>query len=109
MLLLKQLLDDIQCEMQRLQLWQTQPPAPAAFTSQQPFAIDTLTPHQWLQWIFIPHMRALLDARAPLPKNYALYPYFEEVLQAERVDQRRLLIYIKQLDELSRAVDLIES
>ena len=53
--------------MQQHQLWQLQPPPASAFESQQPFALDTMEATEWLQWIFIPRMSALIEAEAPLP------------------------------------------
>ncbi len=87
-------------ELQNISLWQTSPPNPDAFLSEQPFAIDTMQAHEWLQWIFIPRMRALIESNANLPQ-FALHPYFEEALKDEETSTHNLLILIKQLDELS--------
>ncbi|WP_392561662.1 YqcC family protein [Orbus sturtevantii] len=80
-------------------LWQSLPPKAEAFLSEQPFALDMMTSHEWLQWIFIPRIRALIDAKAPLPRNFILYPYFEETLK-EREDTAKLLSLIEELDKL---------
>ncbi|MBE2896556.1 YqcC family protein [Pasteurellaceae bacterium HPA106] len=64
-----------------LNLWQSQPPHPSKLASTAPFALDTLEPHEWLQWIFIPRMRALLAAKADLPRNFAISPYIEEAMK----------------------------
>lgn len=93
-------LNRIEDEMQKIMLWQTTPPKPDAFLSQEPFAIDTMEAHEWLQWIFIPRMRALIDAKAKLPQGFALHPYFEEALK-EQENVSHLLYLIKQLDDLS--------
>ena len=90
----------IRDELQRLTLWQPSPPAAEAFLSEQPFALDTMQPYEWLQWIFIPRMQALIDANAELPK-FALHPYFEEAFKQQEIDVNDLLALIKQLDELS--------
>ncbi|AWN14617.1 hypothetical protein SALB1_0410 [Salinisphaera sp. LB1] len=42
-------------------------PAPAAMASRTPFCADTLTFTQWLQFIFVPRMRDLIEAGGPLP------------------------------------------
>ena len=90
----------IKDELQRLTLWQPSPPAAEAFLSEQPFALDTMQPYEWLQWIFIPRMQALIDAKTELPK-FALHPYFEEALKQQEINVNNLLTLIKQLDELS--------
>jgi N-acetyl-anhydromuramoyl-L-alanine amidase len=90
----------IKDELQKLRLWQPSPPPADAFLSEQPFALDTMQPHEWLQWIFIPRMHALIDAKAELPK-FALHPYFEEAYKQQEIDVNQLLRLIKQVDELS--------
>lgn len=64
-------------------LWQATSPAATALASTQPFCLDTLSATEWLQWIFIPRMQALLEANAPLPKEIAISPYLEEALKYE--------------------------
>lgn len=73
----------LQFTMERLDLWQVTPPNEQAFLSEQPFALDTMTPTEWLQWIFIPRMHALIEAKASLPKTFAITPYLEEALKDE--------------------------
>ncbi len=96
---LNQLLNDIELEMQRIALWQALPPEPNAFLSEQPFAIDTMQSNEWLQWVFLPRMRAIIDANSDIPRNFALHPYFEESLKEEE-EVLNLLQLIKNLDEL---------
>ena len=76
-------LQNLQQTMERLALWQTMPPQEEAFFSDQPFALDTMSPTEWLQWIFIPRMYALLESQATLPSQIAIRPYLEEVLKEE--------------------------
>lgn len=94
------LLNEIELEMQRIALWQGQPPEHSTFLSEQPFALDTMESYQWLQWIFLPRMRAIIDANADIPRNFMLYPYFEEALKKEDLDVLPLLMLIKRLDDL---------
>ena len=42
-----------------------------------PFMFDTLRIEQWLQWVFMPRVHALLDAGAPLPGNCSIHPLAE--------------------------------
>lgn len=76
-------LNELQKIMQKQGLWQTMPPADEALHSTQPFAIDSLTATEWLQWIFIPRMQALIDGKQPLPTQIAISPYLEEALKEE--------------------------
>jgi uncharacterized protein YqcC (DUF446 family) len=51
-------IDAIEAEMRRIGLWQ-QTPLPAAATApQQAFGADVMAFQQWLQFVFIPRVRA---------------------------------------------------
>ncbi|QLB14569.1 anhydro-N-acetylmuramic acid kinase [Mannheimia granulomatis] len=79
----KQYLSDLEITMRLHNLWESAPPSLEAMANPQPFCVETLSPTQWLQWIFIPRMQALLDANAELPRNFAITPYLEEALKNE--------------------------
>lgn len=74
---LASLLIDIECELRRAGLWADAPPPPQAFDSVEPFCIDTMAFHQWLQFLFLPRMQELLEARAGLPDECRLSPMGE--------------------------------
>ncbi|QIM66782.1 anhydro-N-acetylmuramic acid kinase [Mannheimia granulomatis] len=79
----KQYLSDLEITMRLHHLWESTPPSIEAMANPQPFCVETLSPTQWLQWIFLPRMQALLDANAELPRNFAITPYLEEALKNE--------------------------
>lgn len=81
-------------------LWQPLPPPGEAFASQQPFCLDTMTAEQWLQWVFLPRMHALLDSRAPLPQKVAILPYFEMAMAEREAEIAPLLAELARLDAL---------
>jgi uncharacterized protein YqcC (DUF446 family) len=68
--------------------------------SPQPFSFDTLSCGQWLQWQFIPRMRALIERGEALPASCAIYPYAEECLQSHEHDVAEVLLAIRELDTL---------
>ena len=74
---IRSLLDALARELQTEQLWDTQPPSAEAMASTVPFMFDTLRIEQWLQWVFVPRVHALLDAGAPLPGNCSIHPLAE--------------------------------
>ncbi|QIW16439.1 anhydro-N-acetylmuramic acid kinase [Pasteurellaceae bacterium RH1A] len=80
---IRQHLTDLQIAMHLHHVWEATPPSAEALANDQPFCLGTLSPTQWLQWVFIPRMNALLDANAPLPTNFAISPYLEEALKDE--------------------------
>ena len=83
--------------MERLSLWEASPPSEEALNSQQPFCIDTLEFTQWLQWILIPRLEALLKTNIPLPDSSDIHPYAEEALKS-RTENTQLIAQIQQLD-----------
>ncbi|MEM6162118.1 YqcC family protein [Erwinia sp. P6884] len=87
-------------ELHEAGLWQTCAPTTQAFESQEPFCMDTMTPEQWLQWVFLPRMQALLDAGSPLPEKLAIAPYYEVALEGALPGRARLLHALNQLDQL---------
>lgn len=94
------MLDKIEMELHRLDLWETSSPSVTALASQLPFALDTLTPSQWLQWVFLPKMRTLLVTEETLLNDFSLFPYFEETL--EDYPATTLLALIQQIDQLTK-------
>ncbi|WP_217515080.1 YqcC family protein [Vibrio metschnikovii] len=77
------LLEQLTTELKAATLWQEKRPTEDKLLSREPFAIDTLHPHEWLQWIFLPRMWQLLEAKQPLPRGFLLTPYFVEAWKAQ--------------------------
>lgn len=74
---LRQQLQQLEAEMRTASLWSEQPPSQEAMSSSMPFMYDTLQIEQWLQWVFVPRMHALLDAKAALPGECSVQPLAE--------------------------------
>lgn len=53
--------------LQQHSLWSAYSPTQQQLSSLQPFCLDTLTIEQWLQFILIPRLSALIAAGAELP------------------------------------------
>lgn len=98
----QRLLDKLETVMREAQLWETESPDPAALASTEPFAIDTLTCSQWLQWIFIPRMKQLVALNAPLPTQFEISPYVEEAMKAQ-LGSMAVLSVTREFDHLLRA------
>lgn len=92
------LLIDIEAELRRLQQWDALPPSPQALASSEPFCIDTLTFPQWLQFVFLPRMHALTQARQTLPGRCEITPLAEEYFAQSRLDVAALLRALDSLD-----------
>ena len=82
------------------QFWQTEAPQAHQFTSTQPFFMDTMEPLEWLQWVLIPRMHALLDSHQPLPDAFVVAPYYEMALENDHPQRELLLAELQKLDAL---------
>ncbi|PWC21187.1 hypothetical protein DDT52_06565 [Brenneria roseae subsp. roseae] len=96
----RQSLFDLERVLRDSPFWEVSPPDAAAFNSVEPFCIDTMSAVQWLQWVLLPRMHALLDNGAPLPEKFLLLPYFEEALDGVSEDIEPVLLCVGQLDAL---------
>ena len=97
---LKQLLLALEREMRSQGRWEDQPPDEQALASTQPFAVDTLTFDQWLQWLFLPRLHEMLAMQLPLPSNCAVCPMAEEVYGYDDAGGERLRVIIAEIDVL---------
>lgn len=93
--------DGLEAELRRAQLWDPEPPSAEMLTSSQPFCIDTLALSQWLQWLLIPKMRSVLAGERPMPTRSAIYPLAEDCF-GRLADTCTLLALIERFDQLIR-------
>jgi len=94
------LLMDMEQELRRLDLWQTQSPSEEALASTEPFAVNQLPFDQWLQFIFLPRMRGLVDTKAPLPEQCSIAPMAEEFFKAQEIDGATVVTVLATIDQL---------
>jgi uncharacterized protein YqcC (DUF446 family) len=80
--------------------WDSNQPAVAELSSREPFCLDTLRFEQWLQWIFLPRMKQILEHGKPLPRKSGIHVYAQEYLQKKDPPTTRLLMHIKRFDDL---------
>ena len=95
---LSTLLDELEAELREQGFWSDVPPSPEALASAQPFAVDTLTLPEWLQWIYLQRLRALIEAELPLPTGAQVKPYADEALKFEKRSTQQLLVIIDRID-----------
>jgi len=94
----QQLLDKINQEMIRLDIWQSTLPSKEALASEEPFCCDTLTFSQWLEFVLLPKMTMLIDSNMALPKAFEILPMALESWKNEKQNMSTLLNLIEQLD-----------
>lgn len=90
----------LESELRRQHLWQATPPKPDALASDLPFCCDTLDFHQWLQFIFIPGIKTLIETNQPLPRKCGIAPLAEEWFAGTTTDSSKLIALLKSFDEL---------
>lgn len=96
-----ELLIDIEKELRELRLWDVASPSLEALQSRQPFAVDTLTFPQWLQFIFLPRMHDLVEGLHPLPHASGIAPMAEQYFSVLKPSSTtRLLAHLQQIDQL---------
>jgi uncharacterized protein YqcC (DUF446 family) len=96
------LLDAIETEMNNQGLWAEAPPSDEALNSPEPFCVDTLEFHEWVQWIMVPRFRHMVQVRYPLPSNSDIHPMAEEAFKLNSADTKALLHLIQQVDACLR-------
>jgi len=97
---LSRLLGSLEHELRSHGRWDHEPPPAKALYSTQPFAIDTLSFDQWLQWVLLPRMHELLLRELPLPASCAIQPMAEEAYGPHDPDCARIVLIIGQIDAL---------
>ena len=90
----------IERELRLLGWWASVPPSEQDLSSVQPFCVDTLELHQWLQWIFLPRMKALIEDGQPLPVASGIREMAEMVYAERLADVRTLLALLTDFDRL---------
>ena len=86
--------------LRQLGLWTQQAPSAEALASPEPFCVDTLTFEQWLQWIFLPRMKVLLETGVALPSVSGIQAMAEMVYQQQPSVARRLVELLGEFDRL---------
>ncbi len=81
------------------QLWGATEPSPQAMASTEPFAVDTLSFDDWLQWIMVPRLESMIQQGQALPHNSNMAAMAEEAFKHLSADTDELLGLIQQLDE----------
>lgn len=94
------LLLKIEAELRLLDYWSFETPPDHALQSNLPFCCDTLEIEEWLQFIFIPRMKHILQTRADLPKDCAIVPYLEECIKCKSMNVGELLLLLRQVDRI---------
>lgn len=94
------LLIDIENELRSLRLWTSGSLPAKALASTQPFAVDTMTFPQWLQFIFLPRMQTLIAHQSPLPSISNIAPMAEHYFASLHLHSAPLIQHLRNIDAL---------
>lgn len=90
----------IERELRVLGVWAASPPDAQALASQEPFCVDTLSFDQWLQWIFLPKMKTVLERGETLPAVSGILAMAEMVYRGQPQHMAGLLEALERFDML---------
>ncbi|WP_439860960.1 YqcC family protein [Pseudomonas sp. MBLB4136] len=90
----------IERELRAQGWWSEQPPTAQALASRQPFCVDSMALEQWLQWIFLPRMKQMLEAGAALPSVSGIQPMAEQVYSERSAQAAELIRLLGEFDRL---------
>lgn len=80
--------------------WSEQTPSAEALASTVPFAVDSLSFEEWLQWIFLPRMKEILELGLALPNASGILVMAETVFVDRPDESRELRRLLAEFDQL---------
>lgn len=95
----------IETELRRLDYWESERPPAEALQSTQPFCVDTLSFPQWLQFIFLPKMKYLIEEDVALPAVSGIAPMAEEFFRQEAASGSVVINELARIDALLSGSD----
>lgn len=87
-------LQQLEAELRALGLWGATPPSEQALASTIPFMYDTLQVEEWLQWVFVPRLHALIDGGQPLPGACSVHPLVEHEWAQRAIPQGQAVLRV---------------
>lgn len=90
----------VEAELRALQLWELDSPPAEALASTEPFALDQLRFSQWLQFVFLPRMKLMIETESPLPASCSIAPMAEECFKAESINGAAMVAHLAAIDGL---------
>lgn len=96
--LLTRLLSLLEERLKQTGCWQVTQPEATAFNSSTPFCVDTMSLEQWLRYVFLPSMQALIDTGKNLPASCAITEQVDLVLNSQ--EKARVMEVTLAIDQL---------
>ena len=90
----------VEREMRAIGLWGEESPSPERLASVEPFCVDTLALEEWLQWVFLPRMKLIVESGADLPSASGIRAIAEVAYAEEGARVAALLEALGTFDRL---------
>jgi len=97
---LAEVLLKIEAEMRECSLWSSETPTDEALKSIHPFCVDTMPFTEWLQFIFVPKMKEVIEQGCWLPSSGDISIMAEESFYTYPVNTNNLLNLLIECDEI---------
>ncbi len=92
--------EELEHALREQQLWTAESPSAEALMSQEPFAVDAMDFNEWLQWLFIPRLKMMIDNQMPLPKGANISAMGEVFCQVKCISSGRILAVLNEIDQV---------
>jgi uncharacterized protein YqcC (DUF446 family) len=94
----------LEATLKATDMWRMEHPGAEAFDSEQPFCIDTMALPQWLRFVFIARLDALVEVRGPMPEKCDVAPAMDAYLAQQGARAKDRLLICKAVEEIDRLV-----
>lgn len=95
-------LNAVEAEMKRIGYWRKEPLPPEMYEFTQAFAMDTMPYAYWLQFIFIPRVRSIIEEHGEFPPSSAVG--IQAIREFDGLDETQALVSsLCEFDALFRA------
>lgn len=95
---------ELEASMKAADLWRMPTPDADAFESVQPFCIDTMSLPQWIRFVFIARLNALIEANAAMPAKCEVAPAVAAYLQQEKTPAHHQLLIVRAVERVDQIV-----
>ncbi|PJX13653.1 hypothetical protein CWI66_11360 [Halomonas sp. 141] len=95
---------ELEAAMKAANLWRTPLPEASAFASQEPFCVDTMSLPQWVRYVFVARLTALVEAQATLPARCEVAPAMAAYLMQEKVRASDQVLVIRAMERVDQLV-----
>ena len=99
---IKQILALLEDNLKNSELWSEEEISEEKLSSKVPFCADTLSYPEWLQFVFIRRMHAIVDGEDELPSASGLFPMAQVYFGRDIFRYRELASVLLKLDRALR-------